>query len=76
MYFGRLYEKIAMEKLTMLGTPITIYHSLEYDPAGNDTEFAIPIEEALKGRGIKVCAERFVLRVDLGLCQAAGMDRE
>lgn len=48
-YFGRLYEKIATEKLTMLGTPITIYHSPEYDPAGNDTEFAIPIEEAVKG---------------------------
>ena len=48
-YFGRLYEKIATEKLTMLGTPLTIYHSPEYDPAGNDTEFAIPIAEAVKG---------------------------
>lgn len=48
-YFSRLYEKIATEKLTLLGTPMTIYHSPEYNPAGNDTEFAIPIEENVKG---------------------------
>lgn len=47
-YFSRLYEKIASNKLTMLGTPMTIYHSPEYNPAGNDTEFAIPIEETSK----------------------------
>ncbi|MNZ69307.1 Bacterial transcription activator, effector binding domain [compost metagenome] len=33
----------------MLGTPLTIYHSAEYNPAGNDTEFAIPIKETVKG---------------------------
>lgn len=48
-YFNRLYEKIATEKLTLLDKPMTIYHSPEYNPAGNDTEFAIPIEEAVKG---------------------------
>lgn len=48
-YFSRLYEKIATEKLTLLGTPITIYHSHEYNPAGNDTEFALPIKEGVKG---------------------------
>ena len=48
-FFGRLYEKVAAEKLTLLGSPMTIYHSPEYNPAGNDTEFAIPIEEAVKG---------------------------
>ena len=48
-YFSRLYEKIATEKLTLLGMPMTIYYSAEYNPAGNDTEFAIPIEEAVKG---------------------------
>jgi len=48
-YFSRLYAKIATEKLTLLGTPMTIYHSPEYNPAGNDTEFAIPIEERVKG---------------------------
>jgi len=48
-YFSRLYEKIATEKLTLLGAPMTIYHSPEYNPAGNDTEFAFPIEEIVKG---------------------------
>lgn len=48
-YFSKLYETIATEKLTLLGTPITIYHSEEYNPAGNDTEFALPIEEIVKG---------------------------
>ncbi len=48
-YFSKLYEKIATEKLTMLGTPMTIYHSPEYNPNGYDIEFAIPIEEAIKG---------------------------
>lgn len=49
MYFSRLYEKIVIEKLTLLGTPMTIYHSLEYNPTGYDIEFAIPIVEAVKG---------------------------
>lgn len=48
-YFSRLYERIATEKLTLCGKPMTIYHSLEYNPSGNDTEFAIPIEENVKG---------------------------
>lgn len=48
-YFSRLYKKIAEGKLTALGTPLTIYHSSEYNPNGNDTEFAIPIAEAVKG---------------------------
>lgn len=48
-YFSSLYEKIAIEKLTSVGKPMTIYHSPEYNPAGNDTEFAIPIKEAVKG---------------------------
>ncbi|MGG3928010.1 MerR family transcriptional regulator [Metabacillus fastidiosus] len=48
-YFSKLFKKIASEKLTLLGMPMTIYHSAEYNPAGNDTEFAIPVEEIVKG---------------------------
>jgi DNA-binding transcriptional MerR regulator/effector-binding domain-containing protein len=48
-FFNRLYERIATEKLTLLGMPMTIYHRPEYNPAGNDTEFAIPIIESVKG---------------------------
>ncbi|SMG22330.1 GyrI-like small molecule binding domain-containing protein [Paenibacillus aquistagni] len=49
MHFQKLYEVIASEQLTIAGTPMTIYHSPEYNPAGNDTEFAIPILEPVKG---------------------------
>lgn len=48
-YFNSLYERITAEKLTLLGMPMTIYHSSEYDPTGNDTEFAIPVKEYVKG---------------------------
>ncbi|PYI56116.1 MerR family transcriptional regulator [Paenibacillus flagellatus] len=48
-YFGKLYERMASEGLTVQGRPMTVYHSPEYDPAGNDTEFAIPVQEAVKG---------------------------
>lgn len=48
-YFNRLYEKIAIDKLTLLGPPLTIYHSPEYDPTGIDTEFALPIKEPVTG---------------------------
>jgi len=48
-YFNKLYEKIATEQLTLLGKPMTIYHSPEFNPTGNDTEFAIPIAESVKG---------------------------
>ncbi|NRR23029.1 MerR family transcriptional regulator [Brevibacillus sp. MS2.2] len=47
-YFSKLYERIATEKLTLLGTPMTIYHSAEFNPAGNDTEFALPVAEEVK----------------------------
>ncbi len=48
-FFQTLYEKIAKEQYTLLGKPMTIYHSAEYDPLGNDTEFAIPIKESVNG---------------------------
>lgn len=49
LYLSSLYEKIAKEKLTIQGTPMTIYHSPEYHPSGNDTEFAIPVKEMVTG---------------------------
>lgn len=48
-YFGRLYEKAATDNLTLQGMPMTIYHSPEYNPLGYDIEFAIPVEEPVKG---------------------------
>lgn len=48
-FFGRLYEKIAIENLTMVGPPMTIFQSKEYTPTGFDMEFAIPIKESASG---------------------------
>jgi DNA-binding transcriptional MerR regulator/effector-binding domain-containing protein len=48
-YFNRLYETITAEKLTPLGTPMTIYHILESNSVGYDTEFAIPVAEKMMG---------------------------
>ena len=48
-HFSRTIRKDATENLTLLGMPITFYHSPEYNPAGNDTEFAIPIAEPIIG---------------------------
>ncbi|MGE8037298.1 MerR family transcriptional regulator [Lysinibacillus sp. NPDC093692] len=48
-YFSELYERIAKEKLTLLSQAMTIYHSPEFNPAGNDTEFAVSIAESVKG---------------------------
>ena len=42
-FFCRLYQKITMEKLTVVGKPITIFHNPDYDPFEYDIEFAIPI---------------------------------
>ena len=46
VFFGALYEKLAKEKLTLAGAPMTIYHSPEYNPEGYDIEFALPVKEA------------------------------
>jgi effector-binding domain-containing protein len=49
MYFDRMYQRIAAEKLTLIGRPMTFHHNPEFDPAGIDTEFALPIKETVKG---------------------------
>lgn len=48
-YYGELFERIAKDKLTMIGAPLAVYHGTEYDPTGNDTELGIPVKEAVKG---------------------------
>lgn len=47
--FGRLFKKIAVDKLTMAGAPMVLFHGAEYTPAGLDTEFAIPVQEYATG---------------------------
>lgn len=48
-FIGRLYERIAAEKLTPVGGPMAIYHSRVYDPDAGDTEIAIPVKEQVQG---------------------------
>ncbi len=47
--YGKLFKKIAVDKLTMSGSPMILFHSAEYSPAGLDTEFAIPVQEYVTG---------------------------
>ena len=47
--YGKLFKKIAVDKLTMSGAPMILFHSAEYSPIGLDTEFAIPVQEYVTG---------------------------
>lgn len=47
--FGKLFRKIADDKLTMLAPPMVLFHSAEFSPTGLDTEFTIPVKEYVTG---------------------------
>lgn len=47
--FGKLFRKIADDKLTVLAPPMVLFHSAEFSPFGLDTEFAIPVKESVAG---------------------------
>lgn len=47
--YGKLFRRIAVDKLTMCGDPMVLFHSAEHSPSGLDTEFAIPIQECVTG---------------------------
>lgn len=47
--YGELFKRIAIDNLTMSGSPMVLFHSDEYSPAGLDTEFAIPVQEYVTG---------------------------
>ena len=47
--YGKLFKRIAVDKLTMSGSPMILFHSAEYSPTGLDTEFAIPVQEYVTG---------------------------
>lgn len=47
--YGKLFKRIAVDKLTMSGEPMVLFHSAEYSPSGLDTEFAIPVQEYVTG---------------------------
>ena len=47
--YEKMFKRIAVDRLTMAGAPMVLFHSDEYTPAGLDTEFAIPIQEYVTG---------------------------
>ena len=47
--YEKLFKRIAVDKLTMNGAPMVLFHSSEYSPYGLDTEFAIPVQEYATG---------------------------
>lgn len=48
-FFNKLFEKIALNNLTVAGQPMTMYHSPEFNPTEFDIEFAIPVKEFVTG---------------------------
>lgn len=47
--YEKLFKRIAVNKLTMSGEPMVLFHSAEYSPSGLDTEFAVPVQEYVTG---------------------------
>lgn len=45
VYYGRIYEKIARERLNVNGVVMAIYHDQEFDPAYSDIELGVGIRE-------------------------------
>lgn len=44
-YYGKIYEKIAREHLTINGVVMAIYHDQEFDPAYSDIELGVGVRE-------------------------------
>lgn len=50
LYLSQLQQAIEKEKLTVTGSPITVFHhEEEFDPECYDNEIAIPVKEAVAG---------------------------
>lgn len=47
--YGELFRRIAVDKLTMSGAPMVLFHSEKASSSGFDTEFAIPVKEYATG---------------------------
>lgn len=48
-FFCKLYQRIATEKLTVMGPALTIYHNPGCEPFEFEIEFAVPIKEVITG---------------------------
>ncbi len=47
--FNSILRKIQYDKLTVNAPPMVLFHGDEFTPLGLDTEFAIPVEQFVKG---------------------------
>ena len=47
--FGKIFNKIKDNKLTITAPPMVLFHSSEYSLFGLDTEFAVPVKEYVTG---------------------------
>lgn len=47
--FNSILRKIQYDKLTVNAPPMVLFHGDEFTPFGLDTEFAIPVEQFVKG---------------------------
>lgn len=43
-YIGKLLELAYSQNMQISGSPMSIYHDKEFDPANNDTEVALPVQ--------------------------------
>lgn len=44
-YIGQLFELAYSQNMIISGSPMSIYHDKEFNPADNDTEVALPIQK-------------------------------
>ena len=59
MYIGKLFEKAAKNKLTVVGPPMSIYYDDEFNEDNNDTEVAVQVKESTKDTRVlkgRLCA--------------------
>jgi len=47
--FNKLLNKIISEELTLISKPMVMFHSMEFDEYGLETEFAFQVEECVTG---------------------------
>ncbi len=51
-YLGKLFSAVSAQNLTILGAPMSIYHSPDFNPEEFDVELAVPVLE--EGEGTRI----------------------
>lgn len=74
-YYGMLYETVARERLEVNGVVMAIYHDTEFDPASNDIEVGVGIQDRSRANRIMpgtLCARTTHVGPYSGLTDAYG----